>query len=93
MPESVVCPHCGESIDRKALSCRYCGSDAQTGWKDGPNEGAIDWQDEVDYETSLEEEFGDGKPLKPASGIPGWVALVAVALAVLFLIALLRNAG
>lgn len=93
MSDSVVCPHCGETIDRKAPACRFCGSDAETGWKDGPNEGAIDWQDETDYDASAEEEFGGENPLKPAAGIPPWVALVAVGLAALFLIALLRGAG
>ena len=27
------CPHCGEPIDEDAESCRYCGSDFETGWK------------------------------------------------------------
>ena len=29
-----VCPHCGEELKPGALSCRSCGSDAATGWKE-----------------------------------------------------------
>jgi hypothetical protein len=27
-----ICPHCGEPVPADAISCRHCGSDAETGW-------------------------------------------------------------
>lgn len=36
------CPNCGAEVAANARACRECGSDANTGWKDG---------DELDYQS------------------------------------------
>jgi len=32
--EAFDCPHCGTPVPAGALSCRGCGSDAQSGWSE-----------------------------------------------------------
>ena len=55
-----VCPVCGEDVPRNARACPECGSDEQTGWKEGADEiglaGAPD--EEFDYDRFVEGEFG-----------------------------------
>lgn len=52
----MLCPHCGSEIKDDATFCRHCGSDKNTGWKEG-----AEFADEElpDYEEILENEFGD----------------------------------
>ena len=69
--ESFDCPHCGEPVSVGALSCRACGSDAETGW----SEEAADWttdtsagytdEDEFDYDDFVRREFPDQAPARP----------------------------
>lgn len=53
---TMICPHCGNEIKADATFCRHCGSDRNTGWKEG-----AEFSDEElpDYEEILENEFGD----------------------------------
>lgn len=53
---SMICPHCGAELKPDATFCRYCGSDKNTGWKDG-----AEFADEElpDYDEILENEFGE----------------------------------
>ena len=30
--ETFLCPHCGEPVKARAISCKSCGSDARSGW-------------------------------------------------------------
>jgi len=81
---TMICPHCGAEIKPDATFCRHCGSDKNTGWKDG-----AEFADEElpDYEEILENEFGDNpnspyaKKKKGLGGVIGTVAAVIVALA------------
>lgn len=70
MPEDwVACPHCGERIARKAVSCKHCGSDDRTGWSEDTYLDGIDLpaaEEDGGYEDGLERE-GFRKP-KPAPG-------------------------
>jgi hypothetical protein len=92
MTNWVACPLCGERIDAKAKFCKYCGSDDHTGWSDS-TEGAVDWNDDQDYADNLEAEFGSQNKAKGRNAIPLWIKVVAVALALLFGIQLLRSLG
>ncbi len=59
------CPHCGASLPPRAVACRECGSDFETGWSD-----------EIDYySVELPED-----ELKPAERGPFFkiVALICV---------------
>lgn len=31
---TVPCPHCGSPLSPRAVACRECGSDIETGWSD-----------------------------------------------------------
>ncbi len=70
-----TCPHCGAEISDKALSCRECGSDAQTGWSEGAETADLEMPD---YDEILENEFGSPKRISKmvSAVIAGIVALV-----------------
>lgn len=77
-----TCPHCGAELKSGATFCRHCGSDKNTGWKDG-----AEFADEElpDYDEILENEFGEdsqGNKKKPRGmGVIGTIAAIIVALA------------
>lgn len=78
----MICPHCGVELKDDATSCRHCGSDKNTGWKDG-----AEFADEElpDYDEILENEFGEdsqgNKKRYGGMGIVGTIAAIIVALA------------
>ena len=87
------CPHCGEPVEVGALSCRACGSDAETGW----SEEAAEWEtdtstgyadeDEFDYADFVRREFPDQAPATPLrQSVLRWAIATAVALACLGLL-------
>lgn len=77
-----TCPHCGAELKSGATFCRHCGSDKNTGWKDG-----AEFADEElpDYDEILENEFGEdsqGNRKKTGGmGVIGTIAAIIVALA------------
>ncbi|MFA6623003.1 MAG: zinc ribbon domain-containing protein [Fibrobacteraceae bacterium] len=73
-----VCPHCGEPLPPGAISCRHCGSDAQTGWKEGSDFTDLETPD---YDEIVEHEFG--KP-KKKWGMIIVAVIVAAAFALVF---------
>ena len=86
--DHVICPHCGEEIRRDALSCRHCGSDAQTGWSQATDYDGVDLPEEGDYEEGLERE--GFRP--PKSGGRKWLmAAVSLILVLLFAAWMLRG--
>lgn len=77
----MICPHCGAELKDDATFCRHCGSDKNTGWKDG-----AEFADEElpDYDEILENEFGEdsqGKKKQGGMGVIGTIAAIIVALA------------
>ncbi len=66
------CPHCGEIIPDHARACRYCGSDAETGWAD---------IDEIDY-ASVDIPEDDEPKSEPSFGV--LVALIAIVVVFVF---------
>ena len=75
------CPSCGEWVPRKAAACDCCGACELSGWKGdaGIYDGLDLPEDDFDYDEFIANEFGEGKPKKPA--IPHlwwWVAVVLV---------------
>lgn len=78
----MICPHCGAELKDDATFCRHCGSDKNTGWKEG-----AEFADEElpDYEEILENEFGEdsqgNKKRSKGMGVVGTIAAIIVALA------------
>lgn len=78
----MICPHCGAELKDDATFCRHCGSDKNTGWKDG-----AEFADEElpDYDEILENEFGEdsqgNKKKHGGMGVIGTIAAIIVALA------------
>lgn len=78
----MICPHCGAELKPGATFCRHCGSDKNTGWKEG-----AEFADEElpDYDEILENEFGEdslgNKKKNGGMGVIGTIAAIIVALA------------
>ncbi|MBP5246569.1 MAG: zinc-ribbon domain-containing protein [Fibrobacter sp.] len=73
------CPHCHSELKDDATFCPHCGSDSETGWKEGAENSHLELPD---YEEILENEFGQKK--KPVSKIAS--AIIGGILAVVLLI-------
>lgn len=77
-----ICPHCGAELPDKAISCKECGSDAETGWAENPGSAQFELPD---YDEIVENEFGKKKNLsQKISKIVG--AAIAIILALAFLL-------
>lgn len=59
MSNMIPCPFCGEEIDKKAKSCRYCGSDENTGWSETGYEDSMGPDEGFDYDEMVNSEFGE----------------------------------
>ncbi len=78
-----VCPHCGAEIPDKAVSCKECGSDAQTGWSEGAENADLEMPD---YDEILENEFGSSKKRFSKIATAVIAGLVALFLLVAFIV-------
>jgi hypothetical protein len=92
-PRESSCSHCGARLPAGARSCRECGSDAETGWKDEEELflASVDLPefDEEDYRAAMGEIEGRGSG---AARRPRWVLWVTwILLAALALVFLLRG--
>jgi hypothetical protein len=83
------CPHCGESLDREAQSCPYCGSDFETGWNPDADYLSVDLPDDDDFPAELEA----GPPPKEVSPDNFVGALSIVLAGLLFLSVTFRFEG
>lgn len=77
-----ICPHCGAELPDRAISCKKCGSDAETGWSENPGSAQFELPD---YDEIVENEFGAPEKLsRKLSHIAGAAGAVILALAFLF---------
>lgn len=91
-PEMVPCPHCGADVPATAAACRHCGYDWEPGPDEGVEEGYAD--DEFDYESYIEEEFGNEEwgQRHTRLSLPSWQRVVVVVLVIAFVLWLLGPA-
>ncbi len=91
--ETFVCPHCGAEVPLGALSCKECGSDAETGWA----QDADVWEagipagygsdDDFDYDEFVARELPESATVSSGAILRRWAWRITV----LFLcLALLR---
>lgn len=84
-----ICPVCGENVPPKALACPECGSDQNTGWREGAlEEDALDLpnEEDFDYDEFIKEEFGSSKSLRPRPIHPVWWIAAIITLIAFILI-------
>ena len=77
----MICPHCHSELKDNATFCPHCGSDSETGWKEGAESANLELPD---YDEILENEFGEKKKSssKIVSAIIG--GILAIVLLVVF---------
>lgn len=83
-----TCPHCNCFIEENATFCPHCGSDKNTGWKEG-----AEFADEElpDYDEIIENEFGynsNGKKVRKQSLL---TIVAAIIVASAFLAAMIMH--
>jgi ribosomal protein L40E len=88
MTHWTACSHCGAEISSSASFCRHCGSSDADGWRvDSPSSEIDSHEDEeFDYDSFVEDEFGNNDFVTQTSALWRWVA---IALLVLFFMGLL----
>ena len=76
-----ICPHCGAELKDGATFFPHCGSDKDTGWKEGAESADLELPD---YDEIIENEFGEKKKTssKIASALIG--GILAVVLLIVF---------
>ena len=82
------CPNCGAEVPTEAIACPECGSCEETGWsgKAKYDQIGVDYDDAFDYESFVQEEFGDGNGKSRAKSPMRWVwTIVAILLIALFI--------
>ena len=82
----LACPNCGAMFPAGRISCPECGSDAETGWRNG---------EEISYQAvELPREDG-APPWRPGASrsLPHWLRRTAFWLALFWVIALLAGLG
>lgn len=76
------CPHCGAELAPKAIFCRECGADENTGWSDeGATAGLLPDEDlsEEDYENLKARGFDPEKPkFNPALAVLAFLVLLSL---------------
>lgn len=81
-----ICPNCGATVPLRAKACPACGSDEQTGWSEEAATSGLDLAEEnFDYNSFFQEEFGERSSPKPR-GISWFWWAAAVALLAAFLL-------
>ncbi len=96
---SFPCPVCGEEVPEGALSCRACGADDETGWKQDPETEAqgLDLPesslDDEAYEDFVKTEMDGERPETDGPSGTGLLLVVLGVLAVAALLALILSAG
>lgn len=84
------CPNCGADLPKGAKVCPECGSDERTGWSDESSVGGLDLPDEeFDYDSFVENEFGGSKPKPKNISWLWWI--VGVGLIIGFTVLFLRG--
>ena len=86
----MTCPNCGADVPPNAKACPECGSCEETGWSEAAEIGGLDLpDDEFNYDEFVKNEFAGQSP-KPRGISWFWwlVAIVAIALILLFLLRL-----
>ena len=77
----MLCPHCHSEIKDDATFCPHCGSDADTGWKEGAEFTDLETPD---YDEIVENAFGKKKkktsPLAIAAAVIVALAFIAAML-------------
>jgi predicted nucleic acid-binding Zn ribbon protein len=84
------CAVCGADIQPHANACPECGADERTGWREQDAVDTLDLpEEEFDYETYVEKEFGRGLPRK---GRPlfWWIVATVMLIVVVALVLLNR---
>ncbi|MEM9588070.1 MAG: zinc ribbon domain-containing protein [Planctomycetota bacterium] len=84
MPDRFSCSHCGADLPAKATFCKHCGSSDQDGWQEEDESLAAD--DDFDYDSFIEDEFGTGagsNSLSPRAKLVILILLAAFALSML----------
>ncbi len=84
--ETFPCPACGKPVPEGAISCRACGADEATGWRedDETERQELDLERHLDdegYEEFLKEDLGHGT-IEPTPPRAGSLLLVVVAVLV-----------
>ena len=85
------CPNCGADVADGAISCKACGADAETGWKEDADSASPDLESHLDderYDEFLAEDdaLGGGTIDTDRKSGPGCVFAVIVTLLVAALI-------
>ena len=65
------CPHCGEAVRENAISCRHCGSDADTGWSEDGLSHGLSYSDQLD-DDEYREFIADEFPADYTTSSPAW---------------------
>ena len=80
-----VCPVCGEDVPRNALSCRECGADHNSGWRDDTDtyDGVDLPEHDFNYDDFVKREFGS--QAKPAGlKMIWWIVGISLILALVW---------
>lgn len=92
MPDDTFyCPICGEANKPNAKSCRGCGADERTGFREDFHEneyqdGDYHREDDFNYDEFVEKEFGESRPKSPRERITTIAAAVLILILIFFLV-------
>lgn len=90
MSNKVPCPFCGEEINKNAKSCKYCGSDEETGWSDSGYEDSVGPDEGFDYDEMIKREFGEERSFKKSKKAI-YLKIASVILLIAFIFFIIRG--